>query len=241
MNLFGRVYGYRARVWTNWYHHCWLVGVLLLAYMRELLNANNLKSTYPPGQLVAFLTPERQAPAPAPGVSHFRTADGSWNNPDDPKEGAAGTRFLRNVELSATFPETDPRLFTPDPRKVSLELLTRPDGADGRPDMAPVPFLNLLAASWIQFMNHDWISHGDVAHKSVITVPLQKGDPAPSATGNPLSFSVRPRLTRRAVSVARSPPPRASSTRSPTGGTARRFTAATRPPKTACAATISAR
>ena len=186
MNLFGRVYGYRARVWTNWYHHCWLVGVLLLAYMRELLNANNLKSTYPPRQLVAFLTPGKgKTPAPAPGVSHFRTADGSWNNPDDPKEGAAGTRFLRNVEPSATFPETDPRLFTPDPRKVSLELLTRPDGADGRPEMAPVPFLNLLAASWIQFMNHDWISHGDVADKSVITVPLQKGDPAAKRYGKP--------------------------------------------------------
>jgi Animal haem peroxidase len=184
MNLFGRVYGYRARVWTNWYHHCWLVGVLLLAYMRELLNANNLKSTYPPGQLVAFLT-KGVGPNPAPGVSHFRTADGSWNNPDDPKEGAAGTRFLRNVEPSATFPETAPRLFMPDPRKVSLELLTRPDGADGRPEMAPVLFLNLLAASWIQFMNHDWISHGDVADKSVITVPLDKGDPAAKRYGKP--------------------------------------------------------
>jgi len=182
MNLFGRVYGYRARVWTNWYHRCWLVGVLLLAYVRELLNANNLKSTYPPGQLVAFLT-KGMGKDPAPGVSHFRTADGSWNNPDDPKEGAARTRFLRNVDLSATYPETDPRLLTPDPRKVSLELLTRPDGADGRPEMAPVLCLNLLAASWIQFMNHDWVSHGDNADKSVITVPLQPGDPAATRYG----------------------------------------------------------
>jgi Animal haem peroxidase len=179
INVTGWVFGYRARVWTNWYHRWIGVGVLLLAYVRELLNANNLKSTYPPGQLVAFLTPGKgKNPAPAPGVSHFRTADGSWNNPNDPKEGAAGTRFLRNVKLSATYPETPPRLFTPDPRKVSLELLTRPDGADGRPEMAPVLFLNLLAASWIQFMNHDWVSHGDVADKSVITVPLKPRDPA---------------------------------------------------------------
>ena len=182
INLAGWAFGYRARVWTNWYHRWIGLGVLLLAYVRELLNAKNLKSTYPPGQLIAFLTPGK-GKKPAPGVSHFRTADGSWNNPDDPKEGAAGTRFLRNVEPSATYPETAERLFMPDPRKVSLELLTRPDGADGRPEMAPVLFLNLLAASWIQFMNHDWISHGDVADKSVITVPLEPGDPAAKRYG----------------------------------------------------------
>jgi len=175
INLAGWAFGYRARVWTNWYHRWIGLGVLLLAYVRELLNANNLKSTYPFGQLVAFLT---KGPDPAPGVSHFRTADGSWNNPDDPKEGAANTRFLRNVDFSATYPETAPKLFTPDPRKVSLELLTRPDGADGRPEMAPVLFLNLLAGSWIQFMIHDWVSHGDVADKSLITVPLERNDPA---------------------------------------------------------------
>ena len=28
--------------------------------------------------------------------------------------------------------------------------------------MTEVPFLNLLAASWIQFMNDDWINHGEI-------------------------------------------------------------------------------
>jgi hypothetical protein len=175
IKLVGRVFGYRARVWTNWYHRCLVVGVLLLAYMRELLNAENLKSTYPPGKLVGFLTPGLKPP---PGVSHFRTADGSWNNLADPKEGAANTRFLRNVEFSATHPETAPRLLTPNPREVSLKLLTRPDEADGRAHMTPVLFLNLLAASWIQFMNHDWVSHGEVARDAFITIKLPKGDPA---------------------------------------------------------------
>ena len=55
-------------------------------------------SSYPRGTLVGF---QRQGQTPPPGVTHFRTADGSWNNLDDPKEGAAGTRFLRNVELAA--------------------------------------------------------------------------------------------------------------------------------------------
>jgi hypothetical protein len=175
INVVGRVWGYRARIWTNWYRRCTVTGVLLLAYMRELLNANNLKSTYPRGDLVAF---QQAGQIPPIGVRHFRTADGSWNNLADPKEGAAGTRFLRNVDFSATYPETGQRLITPNPREVSLKLLTRPDDADGQPKMTPVPFLNLLAASWIQFMVHDWVSHGDVAPKSLITVPLPQGDPA---------------------------------------------------------------
>jgi hypothetical protein len=175
INLVGRVFGYRARIWTDWYRHKWVVGVLLLAYIRERLSAENLKSTYPLGELVAFLG---TGPPPPSGVSHFRTADGSWNNLANPKEGAANTRFLRNVEFSATYPETNHRLLTPNPREISLKLLSRPDGADGEPDMAPVVFLNLLAASWIQFMVHDWISHGDVAPDSLITVPLPPGDPA---------------------------------------------------------------
>ncbi|BBX44171.1 peroxidase family protein [Mycobacterium cookii] len=175
IKIVGRVFGYRGTVWTNWYRHGMVVGVLLLAYIRERLSAENLKSTYPPGELVAFL---KNGPPPPPGVARFRTADGSWNNLSDPKEGAANTRFLRNVEFSATHPEKSPRLLTPNPREISLKLLTRPDDADGQPDMAPVLFLNLLAASWIQFMTHDWISHGDVAPNSLITVPLPDDDPA---------------------------------------------------------------
>ncbi len=177
INLVGRKIGYRARVWTDWYHRCWGLGVLILAYMREQLNAHNLISTYPPGELVAFQKPGQRPPL---GVTHFRTADGSWNNLTDPMEGAAYTRFLRNVDLSVTCPETDPRLTTPNPRQISLELLSRPIGPDGRPEMKEVPFLNLLAASWIQFMNHDWVNHGDTYPDRFIRVPLPPNDPARS-------------------------------------------------------------
>jgi tetratricopeptide (TPR) repeat protein len=174
-NWVGRKYGYRAKIWTNWYRHPWVVGVLILAYIREQLNAKNLKSTYPPGELVAF----QNANLPVPqGVEQFRTADGSWNNLKDPKEGAARTRFLSNVRLSAIQPETSARSQEPNPREVSLKLLARPDGDDGQPEMAIVQFLNLLAASWIQFMNHDWINHGDTQPDDFITVALDKDDPA---------------------------------------------------------------
>jgi len=117
----GRKFGHPAKVWTDWYHHCWEVGVLILAYMREQLNAHNLISTYPHGELVGFQKPGQRPPL---GVTHFRAADGSWNNLADPKEGAAKTRFLRNVDLSVTCP--DPRLLTPNPREISRKLLTRP-------------------------------------------------------------------------------------------------------------------
>ena len=174
INLVGRVFGYRAKVWTNWYGRPLVLEVLTLAYMREQLNANNLENTYPAGTLVGFQPSGQRPPL---GVSHFRTAEGSWNNLADPKEGAAGTRFMRNVKPSAVRPETT-TLLTPNPREISLELLKRPDGDDGQPEMTTVPFLNLLAASWIQFMIHDWVNHGDAQVDDVITVPLPDGDPA---------------------------------------------------------------
>jgi hypothetical protein len=44
--------------------------------------------------------------------------------------------------------------------------------------MQEVPFLNLLAASWIQFMNHDWINHGEIYFNDLIEVPLPADDDA---------------------------------------------------------------
>jgi hypothetical protein len=172
----GRRFGYRGKVWTNWYGHCWMIGVLILAYIREQLNAHNLISTYPSGALIGFQEAGQRPPL---GVTDFRTADGSWNNLEDPKEGAAGTRFLRNVNLSKTCPETEKdTLLEPNPREISRLLLTRAIGPDDQPVMVPAQFLNLLAAAWIQFMTHDWVSHGDVDRDNFIHVPLKDRDPA---------------------------------------------------------------
>lgn len=173
--LVGWIYDYRGKVWTNWSVRPWLVGVLTLAYIRERLNADNLQSTYPPGELVAFQKEGQSYPA---AVKQFRTADGSWNNLDNPKEGAANTRFLRNVDLSAATPEEEPRLSRPNAREISLKLLSRPIDAHGRPVVQEVPFLNLLAASWIQFMVHDWVSHSDTEPGAFLEVSLAENDPA---------------------------------------------------------------
>ena len=44
--------------------------------------------------------------------------------------------------------------------------------------MKEVPFLNMLAASWIQFQNHDWVNHGEVVRTDMIDIPLAEDDPA---------------------------------------------------------------
>lgn len=176
VNLYGWLAGYRDAVWTNWYHRPQMLAILTLAYMREQLNAHNLGTSYPPGRLVGFQPTGQASP---PGVSHYRTADGSWNNLADPKEGAAGTRFLRNVALESVRPEAGEHLLTPNPREISRTLFSR-TLKDGKPQMQEVPFLNMLAAAWIQFMNHDWVNHGEIYYdrRDLIEVPLPDDDDA---------------------------------------------------------------
>ena len=50
-------------------------------------------------------------------MTHFRTADGSWNNLANPKEGAAGTRFPRNVANSPIRRPTDEELLIAQPAR----------------------------------------------------------------------------------------------------------------------------
>jgi hypothetical protein len=165
----GSIVGTSGKIWTNWYRRPLMLGILTLAYMRDKLNANNLKSTYPKDVLVGF-QPEGQIPPE--GVQYYRTADGSWNDLKNPKEGAAGTRFFRNIKIEDIRPESGDRLLTPNPREISLQLLTRGT------EMKEVPFLNTLAACWIQFQNADWINHGENTLKELIEVPLGEEDPA---------------------------------------------------------------
>ena len=73
--------------------------------------------------------------------------------------GAAYTRFFRNVGdergLESVRPREDPATNPVSVRDLSRALFA-PDG-----ERRLVPFLNLWAVAWIQFMNHDWISHGN--------------------------------------------------------------------------------
>jgi len=62
---------------------------------------------------------------PPPEALLARRADGQWNDLNDPDMGATGTKFGRNIDPGRSRPEKEPKLFDPNPRTVSLELMTR--------------------------------------------------------------------------------------------------------------------
>jgi hypothetical protein len=154
-------------VWTNWYHYPKAIALVKLAIMRERITNENLFDTYPRGVRTKYLPADFVCP---PESLENRTADGTCNDQQNPGMGAANVRFGRNVALDKGFPESEPQLLSPNPRQISRELLTRNQ-------FVPVEFLNLLAASWIQFMVHDWFSHGDNSPTALFTIPLASDDP----------------------------------------------------------------
>jgi hypothetical protein len=117
-------------------------------------------------------------PEPPPGRTWeprylmARTVDGTYNDLKQPMMGSTGSRFGRNIPLSAAIPETPPRLLTPSPRQVSRDLLTRER-------FLPATTLNVLAAAWIQFEVHDWLSHGRGDFEHPWEVPVADGDDWP--------------------------------------------------------------
>jgi len=88
----------------------------------------------------------------------------------DAPAGAAGRHFGRNQPLWGAPRPTPESILEPNPREVSRRLLARTG------PMREVPFLNLLAAAWLQFMVHDWMSHGPGIPGDEIRVPLSDGD-----------------------------------------------------------------
>jgi hypothetical protein len=155
--------------WTSWYRHEQLRATIMLARRRHRLNRDQLFAAYEKNDGTGFFKSSGSMPAWARVA---RTADGSWNDLDEPMAGAAATRFGFNTDPTKTPAETGSRLLSPNPRTVSRVLLTRKDG------FKPVPFLNLSAASWIQFMNHDWVSYGEASNAEPYRIPLAEDDPA---------------------------------------------------------------
>jgi hypothetical protein len=174
-------------VWTNWHSSGKglppalgkVVQILKLAHMRETLFANNLVRPYPDGANTAFYG---TSTPPPPEALRWRMADGSWNKITpgadgryDPMVGAAYTRFFRNVGdergLDAVRPRGDEASSPVSVRELSRALLA-PTG-----ERQLVPFLNLWAGVWIQFMNNGWVSHGSSDSDRVASVPLTEDDP----------------------------------------------------------------
>lgn len=142
------------------------LGLITLAGLRNILRERNLSDTY---------VGVRAAPGDGNHASRCpvaRTADGTSIDLLSPMMGCAGTRFGRNIPLSAAYPD-EAMVLTPNPRKVSRELLARDE-------FQPATSLNLLAAAWLQFMIHDWFSHGPNQKENPWQVPIEHDDDWPN-------------------------------------------------------------
>ncbi len=117
------------------------------------------------------IRPDAPATSPPEEALRARTADGSWNDLDDPMMGAKGTGFGRNVPLSGTKPDRK-RLLEPNPRDISEQLMARDT-------FKPAGIINALAAAWLQFENHNWFFHGNGLPDDVIEVPVRDSDDWP--------------------------------------------------------------
>src|SRR4051812_154482 len=106
---------------------------------------------------------------PPKEVLTARQPDGTWNDLDDPGMGSNKSAFSRNINPKRIKPERPPLLHDPSARKVSLELMTRDE-------FKPAVNLNVLAAAWIQFENHNWFFHGRGKAEETMEVPLEDGD-----------------------------------------------------------------
>jgi hypothetical protein len=148
-----------------------------LVEMRDELRAKNLHDTEEPP------FPARAAAELPDGVKEARTADGTYNDLNYPAMGSRGCRFGRNFPLDLVHPDAA-RLMNPNPREVSRRLLARTE-------FQPAGFLNLLTATWIQFMVHDWFAHRQSDQKHEIPI-----DAADSWPDKPMT------VTKSAISTA---------------------------------------
>ncbi len=130
--------------WATWYRESVVKGLLQLSSVRKNLYKKNLYDTYVTrptyeGSCDQYMT--------------VRSIEGVCNDLDDPTMGRVWTRFGRNTDPKVDFKKQYDILY-PNPRTISKELLERKE-------FKAVPFLNLMAVSWIQYMTHDWFSHGE--------------------------------------------------------------------------------
>ncbi|MGH3010784.1 MAG: peroxidase family protein [Gaiellaceae bacterium] len=163
------------------------LGIVTLIGLREQLRKLNLADT----GLV-------KEPPPKPADLKARTLDGGWNDVSLPSMGSINARFGRNVPLDRAYPETDPDFLEPSPRLVSRRLLARER-------FIPAESINLLAAAWIQFEVHDWMSHDTDPAKPIsleldedddwperpMAIPSSVADSGPAANGTPPLYSTR--------------------------------------------------
>jgi hypothetical protein len=139
------------------------VALVTLLGLRMRLRRNNLYDTS------GVSLPWAPSPLPDGPRPLARAADGTGNDLTHEEMGSAGALFGRNVPPRETAPS---KVLMPNPRRVSLELLTRAN-------FQPATTLNVLAAAWLQFEVHDWFSHGTNEPDDPWLVDLDPADPWP--------------------------------------------------------------
>jgi len=152
--LLERILGRIAKLLSRfraWHRFPFLVAVPTLVGLRANLRAHNLFDTE--------RDPSTLAPKATGDIRAERQADGSHNDLGCPWMGMAGARFGRNVPIPDTFGEAPKGLYEPNPRLISRKLLAREQ-------FVPVPHLSVLVPAWLQFMVHDWLSHGSNDRKA---------------------------------------------------------------------------
>ena len=150
---------------TDWWNLPTPVALLNLRAHRDDLRRHNLYDTEAP----------RESGGRDEDLPPYRTYDGSRQDPIDPRMGMVGSRFGRNAPTDATAPEPLPERMQPSPREVANRLLLRRE-------FKPATSLNVLAACWIQFQNHDWFGHGENAPDTYIDIELDENDEWPEGT-----------------------------------------------------------
>ena len=201
----------------GWYGLPTPLGLLTLIGVRNTLRKENLHDT---SQL-----PSTETPPLPPWRTEYRTQrtpDGTYNDLNNPAMGRVGSRFGRNIPLDTVPREPISDALAPNPRTVSLELMTRHQ-------FIPATSLNALAAAWLQFMIKDWFNHG---HGSV----EDPWHPAARArrSGRRTRCSSRARCATQRARRARAASRPSSTTRRP-GGTALSFTETRRRCSVRCA------
>lgn len=167
------------------------LGLAVLIGLRDALRRDNLHYT---GGLPTV--PPPPLPAPTPGVHTGRTTDGSYNDLEHPRAGMAGTRFGRNVRFEAAATPSRTDVLEPNPRRLSLELMTRTD-------LIAAESVNALVAPWLQWMIRDWFSHGQSPVDDPWQVDLTADDPWPE---RPMTIRRTPADPTRAPGEPTSPP-----------------------------------
>ncbi len=149
---------------VGWFRLPKPMALVVLTGIRMKLRRTNLVD---PDATAVSWGPEPDPPHLDSPRTTARTITGVENDLADPKMGSVGEIFGRNVPLADAVPQN---VVDPNPRVVSERLLARRE-------FIPATSLNLLAASWLQFEVHDWLSHGFNETDGQFEIDLAADDP----------------------------------------------------------------